>query len=312
VSEIDPADVVAGGNTEIPEELNDDPESTAGGERGKKPVREGLPPSYRMRADSHYVDQLSSRRTERYGDAPRSPPRAAEVPSIDAAIDHRERRDARDRRADRAFVQLTEDLSSIESAAAVLAANVSPMTRRANVDVIVAQAWRAAWLLRAMAVVDNTHRHHTRSRQLGFILGEVCDRLAAECRLSGFAVQVHASDWNAAVSVDESAIVTGLTGAVFGTLGLVGRTADVTIRLSASASAGELRAVEVTQDEVMVPPSIASRFFDPLWTDRPGGWVAGLGASAARAVAQQQGGSAVFLAGERKGTTIRLNFLPTA
>ena len=312
MSEIDPADVAAGGNTEIPEELHDDLEGTAEGVRGKKPVREGLPSGYRMRADSHYVDQLSSRRTERYADAPRSAPRAAEVPPVDAAIDLRERRDPRERRADRAFVQLTEDLTSIESAAAVLAADVSPLTRRANVDVIVAQAWRAAWLVRAMAVVDSTHRQYTRTRQLGFILGEVCDRLAAECRLTGFSVQVHASDWNAAVSVDEPAIVTGLTGAVFGTLGLIGRTEGVTIRLNASASAGELRAVEVMQDEVMVPPSIASRFFDPLWADRPGGWVAGLGASAARAVAQQQGGSAVFLAGERRGTTIRLNFLPAA
>jgi nitrogen-specific signal transduction histidine kinase len=62
----------------------------------------------------------------------------------------------------------------------------------------------------------------------------------------------------------------------------------------------------------MVGPSIASRFFDPLWSERPGGWVAGLGASAARAVAQQQGGSAVFLAGERRGTTIRLTFVPAA
>lgn len=312
MSEIDPADVAAGGNTEIPEELNDDLERTAGGARGTKPVREGLPASYRMRADSHYVDQLSSRRTERYGEAQRAPSRAPEVPKSDTGIDHRERRDPRERRADKAFVQLTEDLTSIESAAAALAADVSPLTRRANVDVIVAQSWRAAWLLRAMAVVDSTHRPHRRSRQLGFILGEVCDRLAAECRLTGFAVQVHASDWNAAVSVDEPAIVTALTGAVFGTLGLIGRTEGVTIRLSASASAGELRAVEVAQDEVMVPPSIASRFFDPLWSDRPGGWVAGLGASAARAVAQQQGGSAVFLAGERRGTTIRLNFLPAA
>jgi hypothetical protein len=226
--------------------------------------------------------------------------------------DLKERRDARERRAEKAFTQLAEDVASIESAAAVLAGDVSPMTRRANVDVIVAQAWRASWLLRAIALLDSSHRRHQRSRQLGFILTQVCDRLAAECRLTGFTLAVHASDWNAAVSVDEPALVTGLTGAVFGTLGVVGRSDGVTIRLSASASAGELRSVDVTQDDVMVGPSIASRFFDPLWSERPGGWVAGLGASAARAVAQQQGGSAVFLAGERRGTTIRLTFVPAA
>lgn len=304
MSEIDPADVAAGGNTEIPEEFPEDLD-TAAAARLKKPVREGLPPNYRMRADAHYVEQLSTRR-ERAAKAAEAAA-AAEPPA-----DLKERRDARERRAEKAFTQITEDVASIEAAAAVLAGDVSPMTRRANVDVIVAQAWRASWLLRACALVDNTHRSHHRSRPLGFILTQVCDRLAAECRLTGFTLNVHASDWNAAVSVDEQALVTGLTGAVFGTLGLVGRTDGVTIRLCASAAAGELRSVEVTQDDVMVAPSIAGRFFDPLWPDRPGGWVAGLGASAARAVAQQQGGSAVFLAGERRGTTIRLNFVPAA
>ena len=331
MSEIDPADGVAGGTAEIPEEFTEDLETGAAGSRLKKPVREGLPSGYRMRADAHYVDQLSSRRAERQSAA-----RVTEAAASEPAVDFRERRDARerpfdsaqgrpfdsaqgrpfdsaqDRRAEKAFAQLAEDVTSIESAAAVLAGDVSPMTRRANVDVIVAQAWRASWLLRAMAILDSSHRGHHRSRPLGFILTEVCNRLAAESRLAGFTLNVHASDWNAAVSVDEQALVTGVTGAVFGTLGVVGRTDGVTVRVNASASAGELRSIEVTQDDVMVAPSIASRFFDPLWAERPGGWVGGLGASAARAVAQQQGGSAVFLAGERRGTVIRLNFVPAA
>jgi hypothetical protein len=307
VSEIDPADIAAGGNAEIPEEFAEDLETGAESPRLKKAVREGLPPGYKMRADAHYVDQLSARRADRQSAA-----RVTEVATSEPAVDLRERRDARERRAEKAFAQLTEDVVSIESAAAVLAGDASPMARRANVDVIIAQAWRASWLLRAMAILDGSHRGHLRSRPLGFILTEVCNRLAAESRLSGFLLTVHASDWNAAVSVDEAGLVSGLTGAVFGTLGVVARPEGVTIRISASASAGELRSVEVTQEDVMVAPSIASRFFDPLWSERPGGWVAGLGASAARAVAQQQGGSAVFLAGERRGTTIRLNFVPVA
>ena len=315
MSEIDPADGVAGGTAEIPEEFAEDLETDVAGSRLKKPVREGLPSGYRMRADAHYVDQLSSRRAERQSAA-----RVTEAAASEPAVDFRERRDARerpfdsaqDRRAGKAFAQLAEDVTSIESAAAVLAGDVSPMTRRANVDVIVAQAWRASWLLRAIAILESSHPGHHRSRPLGFILTEVCNRLAAESRLAGFTLNVHASDWNAAVSVDEQALVTGVTGAVFGTLGVVGRTDGITVRVNASASAGELRSIEVTQDDVMVAPSIASRFFDPLWAERPGGWVGGLGASAARAVAQQQGGSAVFLAGERRGTVIRLTFVPAA
>src|SRR5262245_15447435 len=70
VSEIDPADSAAGGNAEIPEEFDEELEGAGGtAARLKKPVREGLPAGYRMRADAHYVDQLSSRRVERPVDA---------------------------------------------------------------------------------------------------------------------------------------------------------------------------------------------------------------------------------------------------
>ena len=204
MSEIDPADITAGGNAEIPEEFEEDLEPGAGSSRLKKPVREGLPPGYRMRADAHYVDQLSARRADRQSAA-----RVTEVAPSEPAVDLRERRDARERafdpaqgrRADKAFAQLAEDVASIESAVAVLAGDVSPMTRHANVDVIVAQAWRASWLLRAMAILDSSHRGYHRPRPLGFILTEVCQRLSAESRLSGFGLSVHASDWNAPVSV---------------------------------------------------------------------------------------------------------------
>jgi hypothetical protein len=313
VSEIDPADVMAGGNPEIPEEFTDDLDIGSTGASLRKPTREGLPSGYKMRADAHYVEQLSSRRAEKaLADAPRPAARATETTPPDSPTELRERRDARERRSERALAQLSEDLASIESAVAVVAGEGSPMARRANLDVIVAQAWRASWMLRAMSILDNTHRSHARPRQLGFVLGEVCDRLAAESRLTRFTLHVHASDWNAAVVVDDQALVAALTGAIFGTLGVIGRTDGVAVRLSATASGGELRTVEVSQDEVMVAPTVASRFFDPLWADRPGGWVAGLGASAARAVAQQQGGTAVFLAGDRRGTTLRLTFFPSA
>ena len=79
-------------------------------------------------------------------------------------------------------------------------------------------------------------------------------------------------------------------------------------RVTAAVAAGELRAIEVTQDDVAVPATASSRFLDPGWHDRPGGWIAGLGAQVARAVAQQHGGDLVFLAADRRGSTIRFGF----
>ena len=47
------------------------------------------------------------------------------------------------------------------------------------------------------------------------------------------------------------------------------------------------------------------------WTDRPGGFLAAIGALSARAAAQQHGGSASAAVGERRGTAIRLNLART-
>ena len=76
--------------------------------------------------------------------------------------------------------------------------------------------------------------------------------------------------------------------------------------------AGELRVVEVTQDEASLPAGARARFFDSTWTDRPGGWTAAIGAAVARAVAQHHGGEAALVPAGKRGTTLRLTFTRSA
>ena len=98
-----------------------------------------------MRADSHYVDLISAGgRTDRA----RADGRAeVKVEGKNAA--HRDpeaaplARAPRDRRI---FDHLIEEITAIESAAALLAGDSSPLTRRVSLDLIKAQAARAAWL----------------------------------------------------------------------------------------------------------------------------------------------------------------------
>jgi hypothetical protein len=276
------------------EESEDVAPAPAPAPSSKKPEREGLPPGYRMRADAHYVEHLTSRRGDR-----------AQGEQHRAASDPIERHDTRDR-SERLLAQLAEDIATIESAAAGLATETSRMAKRVNVDLIKSQTWRAAWLLKAHAILGGAHRGQIRPRPLGFLLGHVRSGWAPECRLAGITMQVQASDWNAVVAVDELGLLAGLTGALVSTLGLIGQTEGATITLNAVAGSGELRFVDVVQEEVLIAPSISGRFFDASWIDRPGGWLAGLGAATAKAVAIQHGGDAVFLAGERHGSTVRL------
>jgi hypothetical protein len=295
VSDVDPAEVTVRTRSLRGEEFEGEPDevpaappSSKKGEKGEKAEREGLPPGYRMRADAHYVDNLSSRR----GDRGTIDPRPGDMGD----------------RSERLLAQIAEDLATIESAAQALAGDGGRLARRVSVDLIKSQAWRAAWALRAHGLIGGRNRLHVRPRPLGFLLGQIRSGWAAECRLCGLTMHVNASDWNAVVSVDEPSLVAGVSGAIVATLGLIGQTDSATLTLSAVATGGALRSVDLTQDEVFVTPGEGGRFFDPSWADRPGGWTAGFGAAAARAAAQQHGGDAVFLTGEEHGSTVRMQF----
>ena len=313
----------------------------------KKPEREGLPSAYRMRADAHYVDQLTTRRAERahldtpradgspkseYHARPDSRPRSEsgsrpdggqrpDNPGFDSGprIDTRrtdvgDREGAgepRHRRGNRVLVQLSEDIATIQSVAAVLAGETSGVARRVSVDLIRSHAWRAGWLFRAHQILEGLHRAHVRPRPIGPMLAQLREALTPECRLTGSSLVVQTADWNATVDVDEDGLVAGIAGAVFATLGLAGDDDGLTISVIATVADGELRAVEVTQDTVQVGAVLGSRFLDASWGDRPGGWTAGLGATVARSVAHLAGGETLFLASDKRGSTIRFTFRST-
>ncbi|MCC7010195.1 MAG: hypothetical protein IT184_15415 [Acidobacteria bacterium] len=287
MSDKDPGSI--GSSSALQDQFKDEAEFEP---KPSKAEREGLPPGYRMRADAHYVDNLTSRRERVLADASRG----------DA-----DRADARDR-TDRLLAQLAEDLATIDSAVAALSGDASRLARRVNVDLAKSQVWRATWALRANAILAGTARTQIRPRPLAFLLGQVRGGWAAECRLLGVSLEVQASDWNAVVSVDESSVIAGLTGAIIATIGVLGQPEGATLVLSAAAAGGELRTVEITQDDVVVAPQVAQRFFDATWAERPGGWIAGLGAAAAKAVAQQHGGDARFESDVDAGSTITLGF----
>lgn len=259
-----------------------------------------------MRADAHYVEQLASRRerAERL-EAPRPAVANGDVPERETPIERR------DRRSDRVMVQLGEEIAAILSAATMLStADGSALARRVSTDMIRAQAWRASWLLKASALVDGRHRGQTRPKAIGPMLEQIRQGLLPECRLAGAALRVQTTDWDATVAVDETALAAAITGAVFATLSIAGAD-DVSIRVHVETAGGDVRQVEVSQDDASVPSATSLRFFDPTWGDRPGGWSAGLAALTVRSAAQQLGGSATLVPGDRRGTTIRLNLSRT-
>lgn len=313
MSEINPADIgVSGGSPNLSDEFSSETANVETPTPTRKPEREGLPSGYRMRADSHYVDQLLTPRAGSPEGARGS--RRAVVAPPDAPVEApetgvaRERRETRDLRTERLLVQLSEDLATVESSVATLTSGASPTARRVMLDVLRSHTWRAAWLVRAQTLSEGPARMSARARPIGNVLSRLREGFAAECRLNSLTLHVHAPDWNAAVTVDEQELMTGLTGAILSTIGLLGDSDGATVKVTASATGGELRVVEISQDEAVVPAPVAGRFFDPAWAERPGGWVSGFGAWTARTVAQRHGGDAALLTGDRRGSTMRLTF----
>jgi len=263
-----------------------------------KVEREGLPSGYRMRADAHYVDTLTANPTHRSERARES---ARQSPA-----DESPRASAHDRRL---FDQLSEDVGAIESAAALLAGEKSPLLRRVGLDLIKAQSARASWLLRAMALADAPDPDaQPRRRLLRDVLAQVRDRVVVECRLMGVGLEVEVSADAGVTLVPEGLLSAGVTGAVLAQLGLVDGQDAAHIRVRAHIAPTEVSAVsiDISQDSAPVPSGFQARFFDSSWVTRPGGWLAAIGAASARAAAERLGGGVSLVTTERRGCLIRL------
>ena len=286
---------------------------------GKKVDREGLPSSYRMRADAHYVDQLAGRRAPD-AEAPRAPTRVSDADThaeprerLEKERDRTEReKDTRERRADRVIAQLLQEVEAISASAALVSGTGAALAQRANIAAVRAHAHRAGWLMRAHTIVENGYRAQVRSRPLGRLLEQVREGLAAECGLTGLHLDVQAGDWNALVPMDDGAMAAGLTAAIFASVALLPDPAGATIKITASTLGAELRSLEVSQDESAIPATTSPVFFDQGWAERPGGPWAATAAACVKAVAAMHGGDAVFMPGARRGSTIRFNFNRTA
>lgn len=303
MSDFEPTDVFNLSKRAVSESFGPElAESTAIPTPTPKPEREGLPVGYRMRAEPHYVEQLSARRADRIErERPQESVRSA-VTEIDRSAPH-----TREQRGDRVLGQLQEELATLATATAMLT-QASPLARRLGTDLVRAQAWKASWLLKAHALVEGRDRAQIRPQAVGPLIEQLRQGLLAECRLSGVSLLWSASDWNATVAGDDTVLSAGVTGAVVATLGVMGQPeSGGTVRVNIETAGGELRAIDVVQDEYSVPAGMSQRCFDLGWTDRPGGWLAALGAVTAKLAAQQHGGTALLQAGERRGTVLRIS-----
>ena len=278
--------------------------SPAGGEPRKE--REGLPASYRMRADPHYVDLLGAHgdRVER----PTAPPAMARRnrrATDTTAPDVQPGRDFPDERAERLIAEVGDDLATIASATALLASDPSPIARRVAIDLIRAETWRASWAIRAHALLKNPERVRQAPCDLAVLLADVREGFAAECRLAGMSLELDLPAWGTTVSADQAVLTVGVAGAVIWALGHNAPGEVAVVSVHADVTGGRLASLEVSHRPADGAPPQRRSQREPVSSDE---WAAELGASAARVAARLHGAEASFLAGDGPASTVRFTF----
>jgi signal transduction histidine kinase len=191
------------------------------------PVREGLPRSFRMRADKHYVEMLDAPQPATAKESPvTSTPMA---PTTEAA------RETRDKDAMAAAVRAGHDLAQSLSA---LRASSSLLNDRGGLastvaaNLIRAEAWRATCLLQASRFLRGEIAASSKSVHARAVLDQALDAIEAERRLRAVVIDRRMSLGDRRIATDEQLLVVVLSGLL---MTMIARTeaADAVVTISA-------------------------------------------------------------------------------
>lgn len=247
-------------------------------------VREGLPATYRMRAEPHYVEALAQ------------PPRA-EVPTVS------ERPPVPGAAVSAAIAQAVE---AVDEALAGLPSRGQSLRERVAVELARAEALRARWLAEAVVVLQQEPLPALDLVDLARVLGAVATAFGPEQRLTGGAPSITVPDGAFQVFGDERLLTAAIGGLVHAMRALVDDRADpnrVIVRMGPRHDTAS-RTIEVMQTAVRVPASAHARFFDADWAAHPAGPAGAALLAAARRIALAQGGTLDVRANEGGGCSL--------
>lgn len=256
----------------------EDPPSTPA-----RPVREGLPTTYRMRAEPHYVEALARPRPEKAA----LPAPAAAEPRGEARV-----KPGLDRVFGTASDSVARALGSIQASLADLNGEGRSLRERTLLELARAEAVRAAWLADALAVLQREPLPGLDQVNLGAVVSRVAELLGPEQRITGQGLAVGRAERPITVFGDERLLIVAVGGMVQGLAACVGGPglARVALRVSPLRD-GATRAVEVSQSAVRMPAVMLARLFEAEWPEHPAGATGAVFLAAARRIAALQGGS---------------------
>lgn len=265
----------------------DDDDERAATTAEPAPVREGLPPSYRMRHEPHYVEALVAPPAAA---VPPVPPPALPAPD---PVSGPEEESAAAAGLTEVIATLATSLESIHASLRDLSLRGRPLRDRVVIDLARAEAARARWIADAAAVLNADPLPSLDEVDLVAVCRSVADIFAPEYRLAGGMPSTTLPAAPAPVFGDERLLTTALGSILAAVRALIedrGDASRVTVGLAPRVDS-TTRTVEIAQAAVRVPVGAYARFFDQAWAAHPAGPTGAVLLAAARRIAEAHGGA---------------------
>ena len=213
------------------------------------PVREGLPRTFRMRADKHYVEMLDTP-PQRAGskETPVAPP---------PAVRHEQSTDVGALAAVQAGRELAQSLAALLASTNLLSDRGPALASTVAANLIRAEAWRATCLLRVARFLRGELLPAAKPVRAQAIVDQLLKAIEPERRLRGVAIDARVSVGDRMLSVDEDLLVTALSGLLMATIGLTEEPSAFTVTVTAEAKGSDV-VFGISQDQAAAPSNWAT------------------------------------------------------
>ena len=182
---------------------------------------------------------------------------------------------------------------------------------RVAISLIRAEANKTSRLLRGLDAMGSAATLSTGRVDVALVLGAVLAEVEEERRLLSIPLFADAPD-SCPIHGDEAIIRAALAGAVEAVLAMLrsGQPGELSVELTPSESPVGARLV-VAERGVSAPGPSPSRWFDPSWPDRPGGFGAAVALLSAKRAAELHGGELQLAMSGAEGCRLTLMIVAT-